>query len=321
MRRSLVVPGLLGALPANAPGTHALARLAAFGRAEALAHDLDRAVATLAGLPADAAIAPLAALGAGLDPGTSYVLRADPVSLVAGRDDVLLTGRVDDLAADEAEALVATLTAQFAGDGLAFHAPRPDAWFVSATAGVPVDTTPLDRVTGAIQPFLPQGPHAKTWRRWLSEMQMILHAHPVNAMRESAGRAPLTGIWISQGGTLARDVTPAPGDVRATARPAGDVARGLALLAGKAAMHPPESFGELAGDDALVVLDPVTDGEGAARLARAWLDPAVAALTRGDLDELIVLGSGGGHTQRWSARTPSLFARLRARLRGTGAPR
>jgi len=319
MRRTLVIPGLLGALHAKAPRLDALARLAAFGSEEHLPHDLDRAVATAAGLPAQAPMAPLAALGAGLDPGTSYVLRADPVSLVAGRDDVLLTGRVDDLDASEAATLVAALTAHFADDGIVFHAPRPDAWFVAATQGIPVETTPLDSVTGAIQPYLPQGPHAKTWRRWLSEMQMLLHAHPVNATRESAGRAPLTGIWISAGGTLARDVSLALGEVSATAHPAGDVARGLAQLAGQSAHVPPATFDKLEGVDALVVLAPVTDAERAACVAQEWLDPAVAALTRGDLDELVVLGNGGGMTQRWSARAPSLFARLRAHLRGTGA--
>ena len=127
MRVTLVVPGLAAAAKASRAVPGALARLAAFGHVQALPPDLDRAVVACAGLPPDTAIAPLAALGAGFDPGTSHVLRADPVTLVAGRDDVLLAGRVTDLDRDEAAALAATLAAHFASDAVAFHVPRPDA--------------------------------------------------------------------------------------------------------------------------------------------------------------------------------------------------
>jgi DHH family len=151
-----------------------------------------------------AAPAPLAALGAGLDPGASFVLRADPVSLIAGRDDVALAARIDDLDAAEAAALVATLNAHFAGDGLAFHAPRSDAWFVLVGAAPKLTTTPLAAVRGAIYPFLPGDSDAPQWRRWMSEMQMLLYEHPVNAAREARGRVPVTGIWIADGGRVRR---------------------------------------------------------------------------------------------------------------------
>ncbi len=68
----------------------------------------------------------------GVDPGDAYWVAADPVTLVAGRDDVHLAGMVRDLGADEAARLTATLNAHFAADGMAFVAPRPDAWFVRA---------------------------------------------------------------------------------------------------------------------------------------------------------------------------------------------
>ncbi|MCC6868660.1 MAG: hypothetical protein IT522_07545 [Burkholderiales bacterium] len=327
MRCTLVVPGLAAA----APPTREWRALDRLGRNERQMLPLDRLLIAAAALPAECAIAPIAALGAGFDPAQQYVLRADPVTLIAGRDDVLLAGRVDDLDVDEAAALRASLAAHFAGDGLAFHTPRPDAWFVTATAAIPVETSPLPAITGPLHPHLPRGPHGGTWRRWLSEMQMLLHEHPVNAAREANGRRPVTGIWIAGGGVLAHPSatstagahaagTPLPSwSLYATPRAAGDLLRGLARLAALPVQPLPAGFAALAGSTVLAVLDPVGTPEAVARLAQAWLDPALAALHRGALAELVVLGDGKGEVRRWSATRPSLLTRVRARLRGAGA--
>lgn len=325
MHCTLVVPGLAAALTRHAPELGALARLAVLGRMQRPALALDRILIAATGFPAPYAPAPIAALGAGFDPAGDYVLRADPVTLITGRDDVLLAGRVDDLDRGEAAAFCTTLAAHFAADGLVFHTPRADAWFVTATASVPVETTPLSAIAGPLHPYLPHGANGNTWRRWLSEMQMLLHEHPVNAAREAAGRQPVTGIWIADGGVLPapleagqpRSGAAAPARVPplyATRYAAGDVARGLARLASAPVYALPDTFAALRGSDALVVLDPVATGETIGRLVQAWLDPAVAALERGALDELVVLGDGAGDLQRWSARRPSLVTRLRARL-------
>lgn len=316
MHLTLVTPGLAAAAHGVAPVREALARIARLGRIETQASDLDRAIITALQLPDASAVAPLAALGAGFDAGAAYVLRADPVTLIAGRDDVLLAGRVDDLDRAEAAALCATLNAHFGGDGLSFHTPRPDAWFVGATANVPVTTTPLAAIAGPLHDHLPSGPHGNIWRRWLSEMQMLLHEHPVNTAREAAGRMPVTGVWIASGGRLVDVATPVTPAIRATTHAAGDLARGIAIRAGRPASLPPASFAALPAEAALVVLDPARDADAAARVARDWLVPVAAALARGALDTLVVLGDGRGEVQCWAAARASLFTRLRARLAG-----
>lgn len=304
MRFTLAFPH---ALPADdVDRIPALARIAAYGR-RSDAGDADSAVAALLGA-AGSATAPLAARGAGLDAGDAYVLRADPVTFIAGRDDVLLAGRVDDLAEGDVASLVATLNRHFADDGAVFHAPRADAWFVTAIESVPVEADP-PRTDEPIGARLPRGPHAATWRRWLSEMQMLLHEHPVNQAREAAGLAPVTGIWISSGGTLPVTLAAAPVALHAAPSRLGDVAIGVAQVANLAVQPPPASFDALVrGSDAMVVMPRADDIEA---LARDWLAPALAALERGDLMHVTVVAAGA-RTRRYESSRPSWWRRLRA---------
>lgn len=285
----------------------ALARIAAYGR-RGDADDADAEVAALLGA-AGSATAPLAARGAGLDAGGVYVLRADPVTFIAGRDDVLLAGRVDDLARDDAASLVATLNRHFAQDGVAFHAPRADAWFVTARESVPVEADP-PRADEPIGARLPRGPHAATWRRWLSEMQMLLHEHPVNQAREAAGLAPATGIWVSSGGAAPDALAAAPVALHAAPSRLGDVAIGIARVANLEVRPPPASFDALAlGRDTLVVMPRIIDD--VAAFARDWLAPALAALERGDLAHVAIVAAGA-RTRRYESSRPSWWRRLRA---------
>ena len=304
MRFSLVFAHDLaaGALDRIAP----LARIASYGGVRA-AGDADAAVAQLLGVTGG--VAPFAALGAGLEARGAYVLRADPVMLVAGRDDVMLAGNVDDLGQEEATSLVDMLNRHFAGDAIAFHAPRTDAWFVTARERVPVETDPL-RPNEPIAAHLPRGPHGATWRRWLSEMQMLLHEHPVNRAREEEGRAQVTGIWMSGGGTLPSTVTARRMAVHAGASRAGDVATGIARVAGLAVTAPPADFDALPrAADAMVVLAKVDDAEA---LVRSWLSPALMALERGNVDQLAIVAINGD-ARRYESTRPSWWRRMRAR--------
>lgn len=316
MRVTLAVPNLLAMDRAALAAVPGLARFAR--HAESIAAEpagMSTALLVAAGAPRETPVAPLAALGAGFAPGDALVQHADPVALVAGRDDVLLSGRIDDLSPADADAILAALNLHFADDGLAFHAPRPDAWFVTSRSTELPDTTPLPAVRGAIQSHLPRGEHRKTWRRFLSEMQMLVHEHPANAPREAQGRAPVTGIWLWGGGTL-RDVPATPRIAMfAAPGPAGDVVRGLAVHARSSAPAPPADFASLPrGDDAIVVLPAPANAGDVAALASAWLAPAAMALERRALAQLTLVADGNGAALVWTARAPSWRQRLRARF-------
>ncbi|MEJ7667846.1 MAG: hypothetical protein WKH97_03735 [Casimicrobiaceae bacterium] len=316
MRLIFIVPRLLGIGDEALAAAPALATFTQYATPPTAEHkSMESALLTLLRQPEDTAIAPLAALGAGFDPLDQFVFRADPVTLIAGRDDVLLAGRVADLTTSEASALIALFNTHFISDGLKFHAPRPDAWFVTVRESSKLATTPLERVHGSIYPHLAQGEDAATWRRWMSEMQMLLHDHPINVDRETRGLAPVTGVWIAQGGIKGQaQVAPAL-TVVATAGPAGDVARGAARQYGADALPLPPTWLELTrGADTLAVLPAVCDAVHVALLNRDWFAPATAALERGEIKALTLLADGRGAVIAWTAEPPSWLARLKARF-------
>ncbi len=308
MRVILVLPGLLN-LGAPLAGVGALGELAAWSAAPVPQRGgIEAAILAVAGV-ADGT-APLAARGAGLALTDGDVQYADPITLVAGRDDVLFAGRVDDLARAEADALLSRLNAHFTGDALAFIAPRPDAWFVTSH-GIPLpETSALTATDSPIASALPRGAHAKHWRRWLSEMQMLLHEHPVNVEREAAGRPPVNGVWPWGGGPVS-PLPALPWTAYAPTSRDGDLARGLAATA----QPLPATFAQVARDrDAWIVLPCVATADALPALERDWLAPLVAALHGGTVGEASLVADDRATAFTWRARRPTAWQRLRARF-------
>lgn len=46
--------------------------------------------------------------------------------------------------------------------------------------------------------FLPQGADLKRWQTLLTELQMLLHSHPVNTSRAQRGAPPINSFWLDQ---------------------------------------------------------------------------------------------------------------------------
>jgi hypothetical protein len=186
MQLILVLPGLseLRAATTAAVRAPALAHLIAMAGAPVReAGGIAGALAARYGVirQADWPLAPIRLAALGVDPGGAFWLAADPVTLIVGRSDVRLAGVVDDLSRADADALVATLNAHFAGDGprssrrarRVFVRAMTDPLSTSPNAGwaarctLPIWTPTLDAGTGV------------EMRSW----------HPVNVERERSGRA------------------------------------------------------------------------------------------------------------------------------------
>jgi hypothetical protein len=315
----LALPGLVpgaGASPATLPGMPALARLlAAAGETVVERDGVHAALAPFYGVArqSDWPFAPLALAALGHDPGDSYWLAATPVMLVAGRDDVRLAHAVDDLDAGEADALAALLNAHFAADGLVFVAPLPGRWFVRAPSVQRITTHPLDVVVGrTLRALLPEGPDAGRWRRWQSEIQMLLHEHPVNVARADEARPAANSVWFWGGGTYP---PPARTAVRTFAH--GDLVQALAAHAGEPAQPLPRDLdlalaNSHASERVVIAFDAPLDLDA---IERSWAAPAWSALARGRAASVTLVAGGDDAAAVSTTRRPGAWQRLAARVR------
>ncbi len=221
--------------------------------------------------------APLTA--AGLNPTNECVdwLHAEPIHLAAGLNEVALVPLRPELELDDQEraALTPVLGEHVAAEGLTLL-PCPRGWLIGAPSAFDVRTvTPAFAARHEWNAVLPQGPGAPRIRRVMTEVQMLLHEHPVNAARATRGLPIVNSLWLWGSG---------PSSVQDAVRPpicAGSNAylRGLCARAGWPAPLEPRSLDSVLeharGDAALVC---VLDALEPAQFEREWLVPLVGAL-------------------------------------------
>jgi hypothetical protein len=199
--RGLYLPALekmLGrgiAIPSNQPSAGSGPSTSS-GRTDSL---LENMLCELFGLPFqdDAPIAAISAAFDGLAAG--YWLRADPAHLHLQRDRMLVADvRVR---GEEASTLCVALNLHFAGQGMEFFAPHPQRWYVRLDTPIRILTTPLSQAIGGdVRGAWPTGEDASRWHQVFNEIQMLLHAHPLNEAREARGELPINSVWFWGGG-------------------------------------------------------------------------------------------------------------------------
>lgn len=177
----------------------------------------DRMLMMAFGCVADTPIAPLRWWGESSNqesvPGDDYWLCVDPVQLRFHHEQILLADTTClSLSMDEINPLIDGLNHEFADLGV-FTAPVPDRWYLKLNPSLrelspanAVDSVPLAVVAGRrlqgdavhLQSSLGQ----TRVRQWQNEIQMYLHAHPVNQCRRGRGLAEVNGVWFWGGGVL-----------------------------------------------------------------------------------------------------------------------
>ncbi|OGT84700.1 MAG: hypothetical protein A3H91_04960 [Gammaproteobacteria bacterium RIFCSPLOWO2_02_FULL_61_13] len=246
--------------------------------------------------------APFALLGEGKAPGDACWAHAEPVSLRADRDRLLLAdAALLKIQADEARAMVATIEGHF-GEALRLTVAAPERWYARLATPPRGETTPLAAVAGnQITP----GQGAMGWHVLMNEMQMLLHEHPLNQAREARGELPLNGIWLWGAGKLA------PASTQFKSMAGGHpLALGLARHAGIAARALPASAGRWVSSVASQGIHVcVHDGllaaanqgdftlwlDTLARLEHDWFAPLHEALEAGRIG-MVTLSLGGART-------------------------
>ena len=281
MRCELVVPGLFAA--AGTSRFAALEFLLARGRrsageAKALEGWVQEAFELGEGVYPAGALT-LAAQGA--NPGEVSWARADPVHLRV-MDDRLIVVPAETFAlrAEESRALCEALNAHFAG--MEFGVAQPRRWYVKL-GQIDESRPALDAAGTALE--LP-----KQTAPLLTEIQMVLHSHPVNEAREARGEPPVNSLWLWGAGRTPQARAPwqsvAADDpaVLGAARLADARQRALPRSAGQWLERLPEDGRHLAVLDALrapLALAADTVHKEMEALERDWFAPLLAALRSG----------------------------------------
>jgi hypothetical protein len=251
----------------------------------------------------DLPVAPLCALSDGQDAKSGWWLCVDPVHLLADRDQLYLSAyRELALSQAEADELVAELNKIYVEDGWLFIAISPQRWLLRLPQPLAISTTPTEQALGqSVGAVLPRGEGAMAWQRVMTEVQMVLHASPVNERRSEQGARAVNGLWFWGGGTLPEAVADCGWDhVIASDR----LSRGLARLHGITSEGPSSTtLATLsqAGPSVLWVDDslqsPIPTAELFAQLELKLFDPLLAMVQGGELSQLVIELPGVG---RWA---------------------
>jgi hypothetical protein len=253
---------------------------------------------------------------------------ANPVHLHAGLTRVHLDQRgLLRLATDEQAMLTADFDRTF---GVTHQTllPLPGGEFLLGTPGLPPLATeePGRAASCGLDQLMPAGTAAAPLRRLLAEIEMWLHALPLNEARRSRGQAPISALW--PWGAAGRIVRPErrapPGLPLGFGRDAW--LEGLWRLNGAACRTPPQHLDEVleAGARGVVLVVEVggelrADESGVAgalcRLDERFISPALQALRRGAVDAVsVTLNDVRARIERGSLRR--FWRRARPALEG-----
>lgn len=218
---------------------------------------------------------------------------ATPLYLMAGLKTVHFPANgLLRLAPTEAEELAAAFAEIFGSDGLSLM-PAGSAGFIlrGLVTGGAETTDPARLVGGSLEDALPRGAGSAELRALGSELEMWLHALPLNRRRAARGEPPVSALWLWGGGQPPRDPL--------EARPQAETARWQRLVGEDAWVH---ALGHLAGvttqplrlpwngadvAESCCVVAPLSE-LGLETLDRELIGPLSDALHAGRLDTLII---------------------------------
>lgn len=298
---TLFLPGLERRLPEAAGSAPALVRLLARGTTRALRASPWQYLAGLAG--GDNGRWPVGPVSAAADlpAPPPACLRTEPLGADTERHGMLrLPAAGLGVTMDEAGALAAAFAREFGSDGLSLAVATPERWYLgwqehpgvaAAEPGWRGFEGPPQDLPGDARPAPPE----PGLRRLLSELEMLFHAHPVNATRRARGQPGIAGLHPWGGGRLHEPVTTA-GELPVE-EPYLAGLRRLGAITGR-------SLPGMTGRDAPAagiawpVTDLCRDGTALARVATEWVAPLAERLRRGELTGLRIVSETRRHEIR-----------------------
>ncbi len=243
--------------------------------------------------------APVTALALNHDAVAARCLQADAIHLAAGLNEVTLIPLSGDfeLTAEECAALTPTLHDHLLGNDLKLHRTSANGWLIESTEDWRVETVSAEfALRREWRDALPSGAGADALRRLMTELQMVLHEHPVNTRRTAKGMPAANALWLWGNGSIAQQHA-----ARALAcSGCSDYLRGLARLHGWTYAAETSADRMLAQSVesphvlAFVEVSVLNEFE------TQWLTPLVDALKRGRIRRLqLIIDSWEIKIDRW----------------------
>ena len=234
---------------------------------------------------------------------------ATPVHLMAGLKTVHFPANgVLRLSENEANELSAAFATTFGDEGLALR-PAGAAGFVlrGVTAVGALTVEPARLIGESLETLLPSGAGSAELRALASEIEMWLHALPLNRRRERRGEPGISSLWLWGGGQPPRDPLSATRSASRWSRiVTEDVwARALGRLSSVPVSPLPQSINDIfadtsveSDDESLLVIAPIS-GVDAENFDQSWVAPAARALRDGRIERFTVAAN-----DRWTSVEP-----------------
>ncbi len=226
----------------------------------------------------------------GLPPQDGYWFLAHPVHLALARTHMVLGDprglRLDD---GDARALFDATRPYFEEVGKTLLYGDANTWFLRADDWRAMRTASPDAAIGEnLADWMPDGPSRRDFRKLQNEVQMLWHAHPVNAAREQRGLIPVNSFWMWGGAEGAP--APLPELAESACLPWLSVlaAPGLRGAGAAAVLDRPHNTIAVLGE----ALPAGKEADWSAwlmhmqQLEQQWFAPLLAALQGGQLDTL-----------------------------------
>jgi hypothetical protein len=133
-----------------------------------------------------------------------------------------------DLDEQERDEVENTVRSVLFREGINLNSDHHERWTIALDRPLQFDFTSLEDAYGMdVAEVLPDDPAALNWRRIMNEIQMALHACPVNVRRRQQGRIEINSVWFWGGGLMPAAL---PAHRYHTVYSDHPVTRGLALL-------------------------------------------------------------------------------------------
>jgi hypothetical protein len=128
-----------------------------------------------------------------LPPASAWLI-AEPIECQADSQAIYCLGTAHlNIDQREANQLIESLNQHLIPAGMRLYAPEPMRWLLALPAPLQVQTQSLNTI---VNRALSQTPSLFT------ELQMLLHKHPINLAREAAGKPQIHACWLSGEGKL-----------------------------------------------------------------------------------------------------------------------